>query len=195
MNQRFREAIARFDAANAADPHRVEFEGREWAKELLYAERMSRWLARLAPEASEALQLAVRSQHLCRWMIPRSEYPMDRAGYQRWRTDLQRFHAERAGKILREVGYEEEMVARVQALLRKERLKLNPETQLLEDVACLVFLESYFADFSQQHDEEKLIPILRRTWAKMSAHGREAALTLDLAPEQRELIEKALASS
>lgn len=195
MTTRFQEAMKRFDAANAADPNREAFQGREWPKELLYAERMTAWLERLAPEASEALRLAVRSQHLCRWLIPRSQYPMDRAGYQRWRTDLQRFHAERAGEILREVGYEEEMAARVQALLRKERLKLNPETQLLEDVACLVFLESYFADFSQQYDEEKLIPILRRTWVKMSPRGREAALALDLAPEQRKLIEQALAAS
>jgi hypothetical protein len=117
---------------------------------------------------------------------------MDRDGYRRWRTDLQQFHADQAGEILREVGYDEATIARVQFLLRKERLKLDPETQLLEDVACLVFLESYFAEFARKHDEEKLIPILRRTWAKMSPRGREAALALDLAPEGKDLVQKAL---
>lgn len=192
--QRFQAAIERFDAANAADPNREEWDGVEYPKELLYARRMTGWLERLAPDASEALRLAARAQHLRRWESPRSAYPMDRAGYHRWRTDLQRFHAEAAGEILRAVGYDEPMVARVQSLLRKERLKADPETQTLEDVACLVFLESYFADFARHVDEEKLIPILRRTWLKMSEQGREAALALPLAPEHRGLVEKALAS-
>src|SRR5262245_41082033 len=144
MDQRFQAAIARFDAANAEDPNKERFQGREYPKELLYAERMTAWLERLAPDASEALQLAVRSQHLCRWKIPRDQYPRDRTGYLRWRTDLQKFHAEQAGNILHEVGYDETLIARVQSLLRKQRLKQDPETQTLEDVACLVFLESYF---------------------------------------------------
>jgi hypothetical protein len=155
---------------------------------------MTGWLERLAPEASEPLRLAIRAQHLCRWTIPRSQYPMDRRGYHQWRTHLARFHAEKAGEILCEVGYDAATIARVQALLRKEGLKSDPETQLLEDVACLVFLESYFADFSRQHDEEKLITILRRTWLKMSPRGHQAALALDLPLEARALIEKALAA-
>src|SRR5260221_13458894 len=102
--QRFQRAIERFDAANAQDPNRVVVEGGEHPKELRYAQRMTRWLERLEPQASEALRLAARSQHIRRWTIPRSAYPMDRAGYHRWRTDLARFHAETAGEILREVG-------------------------------------------------------------------------------------------
>ncbi|MEK6711104.1 MAG: DUF4202 domain-containing protein [Nitrospinota bacterium] len=191
---RFQAAMERLDAANREDPHREVFEGEEYPKELLYALRMTEWLGRLEPGASEALRLAVRSQHLCRWAIPRGRYPKDRKGYLQWRTELARFHAERAGAILREAGYGEETAARVQSLLRKERLKSDPEAQLLEDVACLVFLESYFLDFSRQHGEEKIIDILRKTWKKMSPRGQEAALAMALPPEAGALVGKALSS-
>ena len=191
-NPKFRQAVERFDAANSQDPNRATADGREEPEALLYGRRMSQWLKRLAPDASEPLRLAVRCQHLCRWMIPRETYPMTRTGYHRWRTDLARFHADKAGQILREVGYDEATVGRVQSLVRKEGLKSDPETQTLEDVACLVFLENYFPDFSKRHDEMKVLGILRRTWGKMSPRGREAALGLDLRPEDRRLIEKAL---
>ena len=193
--QRFEAAIRRFDDANRADPNREVFEGREHPREVLYAQRMTHWLDRLAPEASEPLRLAARSQHLCRWQIPRHEYPMDRPGYYRWRTRLYAFHAEKAGEILREVGYDAATVARVQELLRKLRIKSDPEMQLLEDVICLVFLENYFADFSRQHDEAKLITILQKTWRKMSPQGQQAALQLPLSGEARALVEKALAAA
>lgn len=191
---RFDETIARFDEANAEDPHREIFEGVEQSKELLYAKRMTAWLETLAPDASEALKLAARCQHIRRWTIPRNAYPMDRHGYKQWRTALAKFHAQTAGTILREVGYDEETVGRVQSLLRKERLKLDPETQLLEDVACLVFLENYFAGFARQHDEDKLVGIVRKTWAKMSPQGHEAALKLNLSPEAVAIVKKALAA-
>ncbi len=193
--QRFEAAIRRFDEANREDPNREVFEGREHPRELLYAQRMTHWLDRLAPEASEPLRLAARSQHLCRWQIPRQQYSMDRAGYHRWRTRLYAFHAEKAGKILREVGYDAATVARVEQLLKKLRLKSDPEVQLLEDVICLVFLENYFADFSRRHDEAKLITILQKTWRKMSPQGRQVALQLPLSGEARALVEKALAAA
>jgi len=190
--QRFDEAIARFDAANRDDPNKETVQGQEFPKELLYAQRMTEWLQRLAPDASEAVRLAVRCQHICRWTIPRSQFPMDRDGYLLWRKTLASFHADKAGGILREVGYGEDAIAAVQALLRKEQLKLNPETQLLEDVVGLVFLEYYCADFAGQHEEEMLLTILRKTWAKMSPRGREAALRLEVPAVVRGLIEKAL---
>ena len=193
FDERFRAAIDRIDAANADDLHRVSHDGREIAAEVLYARRMTAWLERLYPDASEQLRLAVRAQHIRRWEIPRNTYPMDRAGYQRWRTALYTFHADTAERILREVGYDDATIARVRSLLRKERLKSDPETQALEDVACLVFLESYFAEFAAKHDDEKLITILRRTWAKMSPKARDAALALKLEPRARALIENALA--
>jgi hypothetical protein len=118
-NERFQNALTRFDAANSEDPRRIVFRGRECPFELLYAERMTHWLEQLAPDASEILRLAARSQHICRWKIPRSEYPMDRAGYYRWRIRLYGFHAEKAAAILREVGYDESIVSRVEQLLQK----------------------------------------------------------------------------
>ena len=192
--ERFRAAIGRIDDANRDDPNREVHQGREHPRELLYAERMSAWLERLAPGAAEAVQLAARAQHIRRWEIPRNRYPMDRDGYRRWRTDLGKFHAETAGRILRGVGYDEATVERVGSLLRKEHLKTDVDCQLLEDVICLVFLEYELADFAKKHDEEKLIHILRRTWKKMSPHGHQAALALPLPEGLRSIVEKAVAA-
>ena len=190
--RRYAAAIQRFDAANRADPRQEVVVGREYPKELLYAQRMTEWLERLAPDASEPLRLAARCQHICRWTIPRSKYPTGRDGYRRWRSTLAEFHAQKAGEILRDVGYDDEVIARVGSLVRKQRLKVDPETQLLEDVICLVFLESYFSEFATQHDESKLMTIIRKTWKKMSPRGRQLALLLELPAESRTLIEKAL---
>jgi len=191
--ERFNAAIARFDAANADDPTTEVFQGVVYPKELLYAQRMTAWLDNIAPEASEALRLAVRCQHIQRWTIPRHTYTMDRHGYLRWRTTLAKFHADTAAAILRDVGYDDATVQRVQTLLRKERLKRDPEVQCLEDVICLVFLEHYLAAFATQHDEVKVLDILRKTWTKMSPRGHEVALTLPMSPEARRLVEQALA--
>lgn len=194
---RFRQAIAKFDAANAQDPNQENFQGKTYPKELLYAERMTAMLAQFAPDATEAVQLAARSQHICRWKSPRNAYPMDGVGYKQWRTDLYRFHGETAAAIMREVGYDDDMIARVQALLRKEKLKVNPQTQMLEDVAGLVFLQHYLADFVSKYshyEEEKLLGILRKTWRKMSDNGHAVALNLDYTPEILAVIQKALAS-
>jgi hypothetical protein len=180
---RFERAIERIDAANALDPN---------GKELIYSRRMSEWLARIEPGASEALRLAVRAQHIRRWTIPRSDYPMDRIGYLKWRTTLYRFHAAGVGRILSEVGYDPETIERVGSLVRKEEIKRDPEAQTLEDVICLVFLENYFAEFAAAHDEEKVINILRRTWKKMSERGREMAKGLEIPAAAGELVKRAV---
>ena len=185
---KFKQAIEKIDAANAADPSSVD----GVPSELLYSRRMTAWLGKLYPDASEALQLAARAQHIRRWEVPRSSYPMDRAGYHRWRTGLYTFHGDAAAEILQELGYDQTTIDRVKSLLKKERLKADPETQALEDVICVVFLENYFVDFAARHDEEKLITILRRTWAKMSQVGRDAALKLPMSPAAAALIGKAL---
>jgi Domain of unknown function (DUF4202) len=190
---KFDRALAAIDAANAADPNRVTAGGREAPKELVYAEQMTRWLAALAPDASEMLRLAVRAQHIRRWEIPRDRYPMDRIGYLTWRTDLKHLHAKLAGDILQKAGYDAATIARVQALVKKERLKQDVEAQTLEDVACLVFLENYFADFAKEHEPDKVVEILRKTWKKMSPRGRDAALNLEMPAAARALVEKALA--
>jgi len=178
---RFAAAIGRFDAANAEDPNREVVDGRERPKALVYAERVTAMLARFAPDASEALRLAARCQHLQRWKIPRGEYPMTRAGYHQWRNRLRDFHADLAGAILADSGYDDATIARVASLIRKEALKTDGEAQALEDVVALVFLESYLAEFVVEHDEydeSKLIDILTKTARKMSPRGRDAALTL-----------------
>ena len=190
--KRFEDALRLIDEANSEDPNTESFEGEDYPKELLYSMRMTKWLETIEPQASEALRLAVRSQHIRRWEIPRSEYPLDRKGYHQWRIRLYDYHGEKAAEILEKVGYDEETISRVRKLLKKKGLKSNPETQTLEDVACLVFLESYFWDFSRLHDEEKIIGILRKTWAKMSPRGQEAARELSLNAGAQDLLNKAL---
>ena len=196
-NGRFARAIARFDAANAEDPHHDSEDGRESPKELLYAERLTAMLERFAPDASEVLRLAARCQHIQRWKIPRDDYPMTRVGYQRWRMRLRDFHADLAGAILRESGYGDATIARVRSLIRKEALKTDAEAQALEDVVNLVFLESYLEEFVVKHagyDTAKFFDIVTKTAKKMSVRGREAALTLISPPQGLlPLIRKAMA--
>ena len=191
---RFDRALQMFDEANAEDPNHETVDDVLVPKELIYGHRMSARLTVFAPDAPEALRLAARCQHLRRWEIPRESYPRDRTGYLRWRTELRKFHAQTAGQILHEVGYEPELVAQVQSLLRKENLRTNVDTQTLEDVICLVFLEYYFDPFIGQHAHEpdKIVDIVRKTWGKMSDQGHEAALALPLTERALAIVGKAL---
>ena len=178
--QRFLRAIALFDAANGEDPHLEDADGRSWPKELLYAQRMTEMLARFAPGAPEAVRLACRAQHIQRWKIPRRDYPLTPAGYQHWRTTLYKFHAELAGRLMQQAGYDAEMVERVSKVVAKRGIKANAETQMMEDVADLVFIEHYMLGFAAQkpdYSEEKWLDILRKTWKKMSDAGRAFALS------------------
>lgn len=198
MSQPFDRAMALFDAANAEDPNTEIENGQPRPKELLYAERMSAMLARFAPDASEAVQLACRAQHIRRWTIPRSDYPMTREGYHQWRTTLYRFHADTAGTLMQQAGYDEASVDRVQKTVGKRGIKVNPETQLLEDIASLVFIEHYMLDFAEKkpdYDEEKWLTIVRKTWQKMSENGRQFALAGEIRLPQglQGLILKAIA--
>lgn len=175
----YQAAIAAFDQANNEDPNKEMADGKEYPRELLYSRRMSEMRERYAPDATEAVKLAVHAQHIQRWKTPRSNYPMDRTGYLQWRTGLYRFHAETAGRIMKEVGYDDEMITRVRAIVSKKGLKVNPETQLMEDVVDLVFIEHYIVGFAAQHpeyDEEKWIQIIRKTWQKMSSRAHDFAL-------------------
>lgn len=192
---RFDRAIARFDALNAEDPNRELADGREYPKELLYAERMSAMLQRYAPEASESLRLAARCQHIQRWKISRSSYPMTRPGYHQWRKELRNFHAATASAVLHEVGYDAETIAQVSSLIRKEDLPANREAQTLEDVVVLVFVESYLEQFIHDHqdyDEAKFMDILRKTSRKMSPHGMTALASLPLPPALAAIVQKLL---
>lgn len=190
---RFQQTITAFDALNAEDPHTVEVDGEPVAKELHDALAMTRWIDRLYPDAGEAVQLAARCQHLCRWEVPRGSYPEGRAGYHRWRTDLKKRHAARSAEVLREKGYGPEMIEAVRVINLKEDLKSNPDVQQIEDALCLVFLENQFEGYIDQWDEDKIIRILRKTWLKMSGRGHEAALALSMSDRARDLIGRALA--
>jgi hypothetical protein len=191
-DHRFKQAIDRIDAANAQDPNRLAINGVERPLELTHAEMRTAWITKLkGEEASEALLLAARGQHLRRWEIPRESYPRDRAGYLAWRNALKEFHAEQTAGIMAEFGYEAETIARVKQLILKQRLKLDEEVQALEDALCLVFLETQFADFAKK-EPDKIIDIVRRTWRKMSAAGQNFALQLPLKPETLKIIKEAL---
>jgi Domain of unknown function (DUF4202) len=189
---RFENALAAIDAANACDPNTVGPEGSQRPAELVYAEHMSAMLAQLYPAAPEELKLAVRAQHLRRWEVPRVSYPMDRAGYHRWRNNLKRKHAEWAGEILRANGYTETQIQRISALIRKEGFKTDTDGQALEDTACLVFLSHYAEDFAAKHDDAKFVVILKKTWGKMSERAQQAALELSLPPRVAGLVQRAL---
>lgn len=174
--ERFNQAMALFDDANAQDPNQDEGQ----PKELLYARRMTEMLGRFAPDASEAAQLAVRAQHIKRWTVPRDSCPMTKEGYFAWRTGLYKFHAETAGELMRQAGYDEAMIEQVKKAIGKRALKVNPDTQLLEDIANLVFIEHYmlaFAAGKPDYDEAKWLDIIRKTWKKMSNAGHDFALS------------------
>ena len=193
-NPRFDQAIREFDAAHGQDPKIIVVDGRQVSWSLHYHERLAHWVKQLEKTPSEALLLAAHCQHIRRWTIPRSNYPMNRNGYRQWRKTLAGFHAEEAAKILKAVGYQEETIQRLKELLLKLRLKLDPEVQLFEDAICLVFLEIEFSDFAEKHDQEKLISILQKTWKKMSSRGHRAAqeLTQRLPERAGQLVKKAL---
>ncbi|NRB50354.1 MAG: DUF4202 domain-containing protein [Saprospiraceae bacterium] len=190
---RFDKVIHTIDQANLADPNQEEWEGQTHAKEWLYAQRMTQWLNKVYPEASEELRIAAHAQHICRWEIPRSDYPMGKVGYHQWRTSLQQFHADKTGQILEAEAYQTDQITRVQQLLKKKNLRKDPECQQLEDIICLVFLDYYFAPFAAKHEDQKVIDILRKTWRKMSAYGQGEALKIEYPDKAKSLIEQALA--
>jgi hypothetical protein len=182
-DRRFASVIAEIDAANARDPNHIDIEGSSEPAALVYGRRMSATLARMAGDASEHLRLAARGQHIERWTSPRKSYPEGRIGYLAWRNDLKQFHAGRVGEMMASAGYHDDDIAHVRSLLCKERLKSDAEAQMLEDVACVVFLEYYLGDFIGKADQQKITGILSKTWRKMSPVGHAHALKLSLAPD------------
>ncbi|KAI9720324.1 MAG: hypothetical protein M1828_005708 [Chrysothrix sp. TS-e1954] len=189
---RYARALALLDAAHSEDPNKVTVNGRDLPYELHYAQKMTSYLEQRMPQASELLSLSIRAQHFRRWEVPRSSYPMTRPGYYSWRTFLKKRQAEQASSICKDCGFSAEEAERIAALIRKEDLKEDTETQALEDVACLVFLDDQFEEFEKSHDEEKIIGILRKTWGKMSPEGQAMALAMKMDGRPKELMEKAL---
>ena len=190
---RFVAAIQRFDEENSRDPNTELDGGVAHPRELLYARRLTDWVLRLAPDASLELRLAARCQHLCRWQSPRSDYPMTRPGYLQWRAELKKFHAQKAGEILREAGYPEEIIARVQALNLKKNFPADSDSRVLEDALCLVFLEFQFADLAAKTEPDKVVNALQKSWKKMTPAAHAHALKLSYGPRETALLQQALA--
>ena len=188
-------ALDAIDAANAGDPHTIMIDGLPRPKELAHAELMTRWVRTLDPDCSDEQLLAARAHHLRRWTIPRDSYPDGRAGYLRWRTALKRQHADDVGEILRGAGYDDDVIARVQAIVSKQGLGRDPAVQVHEDALCLVFLETQLDELAGKLGEDKTIDVLQKTAKKMSPAGLQAALGLRFAPDAAVLLERALAPS
>ncbi len=192
-NNLLNKAMEAFDKTNSTDPNFVEVSGIKKPRELVYAIWLSEWINKLSPHASEELQLAARCQHIKRWEIPRSSYPEGLKGYNKWKKDLALFHAEEAGKILIDVGYDESIIERVKTINLKKNLKTNSDVQIMEDALCLVTLEYQIEGFSAKHDDEKMIGIIQKTWAKMSEQAKQEALKLKYSERVLGLIQKAIA--
>jgi hypothetical protein len=183
ISDRLQRLLAEIDAFNQQDPHQ---------RELPYAERLTHWVLALKPDASEALRIAARGQHIGRWTSPRETYPMDRGGYLRWREDLKRYHAQTVAGLMHKAGYSADEQEQVRMLILKKNIHGDPDTQTLEDALCLIFLESQFEDLKQKTPDDKMIDIIRKTWRKMSDQGRQVALSLPLPSEHATLVKAAL---
>ena len=185
-------AIALFDEYNKQDPHLLTWEGKQFPAEYFYALQLYNWVLRLEPEAAEPLLLASRSQHIGRWKIPRERFPMNKAGYLNWRSTLSKFHAATAAELMKEAGYEQDVINAVRHIILKENIKSDREVQVMENALCLVFLEFQFHEFQLKHDDDKLVRIIQKSWKKMSQPGRDAALNLPLDVKAKAIIQKAL---
>lgn len=188
----FQNASVWIDAENAQDPNSEIYQSKSYPKELLYSNRMYERLMDFYPNASEEVQIASKAQHICRWKMPRESYPMDRVGYLKWREELKKFHAQTTAEILEKARYSQEFIDRVSFLIEKKLLKKDAETQLLEDIICLVFLEFYFDAFVQKHDREKMKNIILKTWNKMSENGHQEALKINFSDANLQLIKDSL---
>ena len=190
---RFERARLAFDQLNGLDPVKEDVDGVPRPRLVVQADRLSAWIERLDPSASEALRLAARCQHIERWTIARDEFPPGRVGYLQWRTKLSRFHADRAESVLRGAGYENDVISAVRRIVTKQNLHSNPDSQTMEDALCLVFLEFELDAFLEKHpDQEKAIEILEKTWKKMSPRGQKAALVLPFSTRAKQLVEAAI---
>ncbi|MFY8325283.1 DUF4202 domain-containing protein [Pseudoalteromonas sp. ZZD1] len=193
----FEQVITSIDKANNQDPNYELVDDQKQAKEYIYAQRMTQMLSRFAPEADELMHIVVRGQHIERWRSPRSDFPMNKQGYHQWRSALYEFHAGRVVELMQQAGYKEQACERVYNAVAKKQIKRNPDSQLVEDIASLVFIEHYMLAFAQSkpdYDEQKWIGILQRTWQKMSpqAHDFVLAGNITLPAPLVPLIEKAL---
>ncbi len=193
--ERFRRAVALIDQANAGDPEWEVWQERPYPCTYLYGLRMTEWLVKLDDRAPETAFLAARAQHVCRWLVPRDRYPRDRRGYLAWRTFLYRLHAEKTAALLKAAGYDPASIDQVRRILMKRGLKRDPQVQLVEDAACLVFLQYYFVPFARDYADEKIVAIVAKTWRKMSESAQRHALRLPLPERALRLVRQAVGTA
>ncbi|MBU2894454.1 DUF4202 domain-containing protein [Colwellia sp. D2M02] len=196
MTTQLAKVLSAIDSINAQDPNQIIFNNVSTPKELAYSQQMSACLAQYWPDANELLKIAVHAQHIQRWQLKRSDYPEGKAGYYSWRIAQGKHHAQLTMALMLEQGYSDEQAQVCGAIIRKENLKSNSDTQTLEDVACLVFLSHYFDEFAAtyiaQDNEAKVVRIVKLTWGKMSEQAHTIALGLTLPEHLAALVAKAL---
>ena len=192
-NDRLNAVLSAIDLINNEDPNQITFDDSTHPKEVIYGLQMSNMLDKHWPQANELLKIAVRAQHIKRWHLKRTEYDLGKKGYFKWRIALGKYHAELTEQLMLKQNYSAAEAMQTAAIIRKEKLKSNSDSQTLADVACLVFLQFYFDDFANKHSEEKVVRVLQKTWGKMSEQGQNIALTLTLPDHLAALVAKALA--
>lgn len=190
---RLQHALSAIDEANALDPMIVTVRGRTGPKEVVHAELVTEWVRALRPDADDTLLLAARGHHFRRWTSPRASAPTGRAGYLKWRKALHEQQARELGTLLRDAGYDDAAIERVQTLVRKEGLGRDPDTQVLEDALCLVFLETQLSDVASRLDAGTLDRVIVKTARKMSDEGRDRIEDVPLSPGARRILDDALA--
>ena len=185
-------AFISIDDYNKKDPTIENWKGTDYPKEYLESIKRTNWLEKIAPNASDALKIATRSQHIGRWEIPRHTYESSRIGYLTWRSDLAKYHARKTSEILQKLNFDSITIERVQELNLKKGIKTDDDAQTIEDVLCLVFLENHIDAFAPSQDEEVLANIIQKTWKKMSDLGRAEALKISYKPEILAFLKNAL---
>lgn len=191
MNNKLQQAFDLFDAYNKKDPNQITWNGESFPQEYFLAIKLYDWVRQLDPEADEMLLLASRCQHIGRWEIPREQYAPGREGYLKWRKELASYHANKAGEILREVGYSADQVHAVEDIILKKKIKVNSAVQTMENALCLVFLAYQYEEFYPKH-RDKIVNILKKSLLKMDAHGHRFALSLSYDAEGEVYIKEAL---
>lgn len=190
---RYDDAVAAIDAANAADPTDVTVRGSVEPLALVHGRLATEWVQRLRPDAPEPVLVAARAHHLRRWESPRSSYPDGRAGYLRWRRDQKARHATDVATILGPAGYDDSEIARVQALIKREGLGSDPDTQLVEDAACLVFVETQLVSTAATLEPEHMVTVLQKTAKKMSPEAIALLAEVPLTDEGKSILANAFA--
>ncbi len=196
MDIRYKNTILEIDRANSNDPNSIELNNKSIPKEIAFSNWHTVWVKKLDPTASEELLIAARGIHICRWTIPREDFPKNRSGYHKWRNSLKVFHAQKVAEIMAKNGYDIGAITNVRRLITKKDLNKNDSpSQTLEDALCLVFLEHQFEYLAGNENDESMIRILRRTWQKMSKKAQDIACKLDYSERCTKLLERAIATN